>query len=330
MPTAIYRRLYERLILYDADGTAVEARGALVAGSPSGDPLIVTPTREVRGDGQEREVARMSAFEFATSERHVIEQVRAWIEAGTSVKAVAVGSGLLAQWDQSAVPVEVDRPTGPLTLDGPVFRLTSALRRAAVYRSADLLAPLKAGGAAWSTPKTRIIPVPSSPYAKPLTLWLHSADGDEVTITAYDHDDLQLGTATEDTPGSDGSTTAALACPVGTWYVKVETDGATWPELFARAPVPVTIVTPSGGGCTPPPAPENLAGSEDSGGVLWTWDAVAVADGYTLRLGDTEGGPYEEIVELALADLADPDNPSYLDADEYLYAVVAAWQTISS
>src|SRR5690606_35087198 len=207
MPTAIYRRLYERVTLYDEAGTAVEAYHALVAGSPSGDPVLIEPQMEARGDGQEREVGRRSAFAFATPERHVIRQLRAWIAAGTSVRAVTVGAGLLAQWDEPAVPVEVDRATGPLTLDGPAFRLASVLRRAAVYRDADLLAPLRASGDAWAGSTERTLPVPSSPYARALRVWAHSEDGDEVTVTAYSFDDNQLGQAVSGDPNEDGSTT---------------------------------------------------------------------------------------------------------------------------
>lgn len=335
MPTPIYRRLYERVTLYDEAGTAVEAYHALVAGSPSGDPFLIEPQLEARGDGQEREVGRRSAFEIATGERHVIRQLRAWIAAGTSVRAVTVGAGLLAQWDEPAVPVEVDRATGPLSLDGPAFRLASVLRRAAVYRDADLLAPLKAAalaaGASWDGDVDRVLPVPSSPYARPLRVWAHSEDGDEVTVTAYSFDDEQLGTATSGTANTDGSTTAALALPVGTWYVTVATDGASWPSLYTRAPAPVEVVVPSGGGCTFPDEPENVAvGALDGGSYPVTWDAVEgveSGDGYLLEYGDTDGGPYPNSVFIPYDDLADPNSPNYdlPDPGYEPYAQVSAY-----
>src|SRR5690606_30383603 len=225
-----------------------------------------------------------------------------------------------------------DRATGPLTLDGPAFRLASVLRRAAVYRDADLLAPLRASGDAWAGSTERTLPVPSSPYARALRVWAHSEDGDEVTVTAYSFDDNQLGQAVSGDPNEDGSTTAALALPVGTWYVTVATDGASWPSLYTRAPAPVEVVVPTPGACVPPGTPANLAGTPGTGEVEWTWDAVAGADGYTLRIGEVEGGPYDLVVELALADLGDPDNPSYTqtgaDGGTTYYAVVSAWEEI--
>jgi hypothetical protein len=69
------------------------------------------------------------------------------------------------------------------------------------------------------------------------------------------------------------------------------------------------------------------AGDEE---ILWEWtQADGDITGYELTWGEDEGGPYPNLVDLAVGDLGDAANPSYLSTSltngTTYYAVVRAY-----
>lgn len=94
-----------------------------------------------------------------------------------------------------------------------------------------------------------------------------------------------------------------------------------------------SVPDPGGGGgpCVPPDDPANLAGETDGEDATWTWDEVEGADGYVLQWGTVMGGPYPNAVIIPIADLADPDAPSWVIEGAggiVTYAVVSTYLTL--
>lgn len=76
-----------------------------------------------------------------------------------------------------------------------------------------------------------------------------------------------------------------------------------------------------------PDAPANLTGEVVGDDAVWTWDPVEDADAYLLRWGFDDGGPYPNAVFIDVADLVDPDAPTWTvlgaGAVDTSYAIVS-------
>jgi len=212
-------RRYTDAVLYDGDGNA-----ANVTLTPTTDPLTLTPERTLRGTGAERPTGLTEgAFEIVPSGLSAHRQVRAWDAAGTPLRALAVGSGLNAIWDEPVAPVLNDRAVEPMRLDGLTVRLYKRGITLAAGKDYDLLFTLTDE---WEGEAERPVPIPG------LTVYAYvPGDGGEpsedVTITALDFggDDLA-------SDGPDYHPTLTL--PPDTWSVKVESASDVRPVLVTR------------------------------------------------------------------------------------------------
>jgi hypothetical protein len=114
----------------------------------------------------------------------------------------------------------------------------------------------------------------------------------------------------------------------GSFKIRIDTDAGqdvsfTW-VLVYPCPFPSEVATPLTLTC---------GGSGDES-ATWEWTTTDDndEDGWILRYGTNEGGPYPNEVQIARNELADPDNPEWTvtgltNGTEYCAVVTAYWDT---
>lgn len=76
--------------------------------------------------------------------------------------------------------------------------------------------------------------------------------------------------------------------------------------------------------CTPLSAPTNLAASAGNGQVSLNWDDVTGADHYTVKRGDTDGGPYTALVPASPITTSSYTDIGLVNGTTYFYVVTAS------
>jgi hypothetical protein len=222
-------RRMERVVYYDAQGASVN-----LTLSPPDDPLTITPEKDTDGAGQERGRGyTAAAFQALVTERRPRALVDRWLDAGTPLRAIYLGSGENGIWDEWTTPQREDLQRASFQLDGVLLRL--ALERAglSVQRHENLLATLTdANEGAWDGVVQRVLPaegVAVYGYVYGFAGGVEETAG--LLLEALDFNGNVLAT-----DGGDADAQPSLTLPAGTWSVRVSVD----PERFDRRSVYLT------------------------------------------------------------------------------------------